>query len=76
MKIEFPNGASVHRIYLTGTGELLAAFQYDGDAKEYANTRLAADAANKWFDASYAVFNSYDAKLTIFQHVKPETSNG
>lgn len=70
-RIEVSNGASVSRIWGDGHTEFLACFQYDCDARDFAERKLAEDAARDWLGSSYAVSNHYDGKLSIFAH-KPE----
>lgn len=72
MKVEIANGASVHRCYSESV-ELLAVFQYIGDAEAFANLQLTRDGERGWFGSSYAIFNSYDASLSFVRPSPTQT---
>jgi hypothetical protein len=63
-------GASVHRAWGDGGTELLACFQYELDAKEFAERKVAEDAARDWRDSFYVISNHFDGQLTIVRHAK------
>jgi hypothetical protein len=69
MEAKFTNGSTVSRMYgRNAETELMAAFQYEGDAKEFALRKLADDAARDWSDSSYIVSNHYTGHVTVFTH--------
>ena len=66
MEVKFSNGASVCRIWSDDKPELLAAFQYETDAINFAKMRLAEDRGarlSNW----YVVSNHYSGALTIIR---------
>lgn len=67
--IDIKNGASVNRFYSDGSGELLAVFQYDGDAKSWAKMKLDEDAKNG-METTIVVASMYDGKSTMFCNKK------
>lgn len=66
--INIPNATYVHRLYSDGSGDLLAAFQYSGDAKDFAERQLASDADRGFLEAQYVSFHAYDGALQVFRH--------
>ena len=73
MAIEFTNGAVASRFYSDGTGELLAAFQYSGDAREWARGKVASDAA-AGMETSIVVTCLYSGKSWRFDPINAEAS--
>jgi hypothetical protein len=73
MEAKFTNGASVSRMYgRNAETELMAAFQYECDAKEFALRKLADDAERKWFDSTYIVSNHCSGAVLVYTHVPAE----
>lgn len=70
MELRINNGATVSRVYGDSSAELLAGFQYQGDAVDFARAKLAEDAAREFTDSHYIVSNHYDGTLTIVRHEK------
>jgi hypothetical protein len=69
-ELRINGGASVHRAYGDGGTEFLACFQYELDAKEFAERKIAEDAARDWHDSFYVISNHFDGTLIIVRHAK------
>lgn len=70
MEARFTNGASVSRAWRDAEeAELLAVFQYEGDAIDFARAKLAEDAGRD-FKSDYIVNNCYSGKATILRAAK------
>ena len=65
MGVEMTNGSSVSRIYSDGSGDLLAVFQYDGDARDFAEQQVEQDAKRSFYGALYVVANCYNGKVSV-----------
>ena len=77
MEVKLPNGCSVNRLWGDHSeGELLAAFQYDTDAVEFAKAKLAEDAKREMFDSFYAIASSYSGKIQVIRHSAAKRVNG
>jgi hypothetical protein len=73
MRAEFTNGATVSRIYGSNSEtELLAAFHWPDDAKDFAQALLAKDAARDWFDSSYVVVDHGSGAVFVLRPQRPE----
>lgn len=72
MELRLTNGATVSRVHGETATELIAGFQFEMDAVEFANAKLASDAAREWFDSYYIVSNHNDGNITIIRHPKEE----
>jgi len=59
MAIDITNGTAVSRFYSDGSGELLAVFQYETHAKEWARTL-------RKIDLPVVVTNLYSGRSTMF----------
>jgi hypothetical protein len=73
-EIRINGGASVHRTYEDGGAEFLACFQYEGDAKDFAERQVASDTQRGWLSSFYIISNHYDGNLTIVRPVKAEVA--
>lgn len=68
MDVSFINGATVNRCYADDGTELLAHFQYESDAIEFAKMKLAEYAPHKLINSFYVVHNTYNGKMTMVRH--------
>lgn len=73
MEARFINGSSVSRVYSDGTGELVAAFQYECDAVKFAEQKIAEDAARD-FKSDYVVACSLTGNVKVFRPTVKATS--
>jgi hypothetical protein len=73
MEARFVNGTSVSRIYGDNSkAELIAVFEYELDATEFAYAKLKDDAERKWFELSYVIVSMYTGKISIVRHNRTE----
>lgn len=72
MEARFTNGSTVNRVWSDGEStELIAAFQYEGDAISFAKSRVEEDKKNQFGPCSYAVHCTYSGKLTMVGGAPP-----
>jgi hypothetical protein len=72
IQIIFINSCTVHRAWDDGSNELLAGFQYETYAIEFAKAKLAYDAGRNSLNSYYVVHETCAGKMTIVRH-KPDT---
>ena len=73
MDVRIVNGATVSRVWgADSETEFLAAFQYVGDASDFAVAKLADDAKRNFFDSTYIVSNHGNGQVTMHRPKKPE----
>lgn len=70
MEIRFNNGSTVNRCWGDESTELMAAFQYEGDAVAFAKAKIAEDAKHNLGPCDYAVHCTYSGKLTMVRAAK------
>lgn len=70
--IDMTNGATVSRFYSDGDGELMAVFQYTGDADDWAKTKVDDDHA-RGLETSLCRTCLYSGKSRMF--LPPKTNN-
>ena len=68
MDLRFINGSSVNRCWGDESTELVAGFQYENDAIQFAKSKLAEDVARKWLESFYVVHDTCNGKMTVIRH--------
>lgn len=71
MDARFTNGSTVNRIWGDANTELMAAFQYERDAIEFATAKVQDDQKHGLGPCDYAVHCTYSGKLTMVRGCLP-----
>lgn len=66
MQDRLPNSASVNRLFGDSSTELIAIFQYSGDAERFAQMKIAEDAAAGYPVSTYIVTCTYSGRIKVF----------
>ncbi|MGM4997800.1 hypothetical protein AB8A05_03980 [Tardiphaga sp. 538_B7_N1_4] len=66
MSYQITNGSTVNRVWVDGC-ELMAVFQYEGDAIAFATAKVFEDEKAKFSSCDYAVNCAYSGKMTMIR---------